>query len=611
MGFATMSSDSALQAEVGRVADRYSLLFTLPSLKIILTYTFAVCMVGGIIASVSYNSSLYGLASGFLLGGFLFFATLFSNYLDNKVFMRSDPILDFRRCSFLSIPSCIILFLFVSVANIFGVSGDLNLWAKIAAAGLFAVLLLRLLVLSSVSSVSYWRIHLSAFLQPVLFLIFLSIFPITEHGFRLYLILPFSISVLFALFGIHLFVSRVNAIGEESFGIKSLLLFKAFLANWTEDLNKPLEDFFEKFGEERDVKVSLLAFKAKNRMKAVIVVPAIHPGPFKNVGSSPLPGMIQASLEDKLKCVVSVPHGTSGHDLDLASQIQNRRIIDRIVELTEFETFDSYATPFVRSEVGGAKASCQIFGKCALFTLTLAPETMEDLPRKLDYAIIQEAKKRSLATAITIDAHNSIRGPFDPERAVEPLRKAAVKALEKAVKAERYSFEVGAAKVHPTDFNIEDGMGPGGISVLIVKVGDQKVAYVTIDGNNMVSGLREDILSRFRVMGLTDGEVITTDTHVVNGVVKVDRGYYPVGEAIDREKLIKYIEKAVSEALGNLEATEVSWRIGNIPKVKIIGEKQLRKMCVITDKIVKITKNTAMFLFPSLAVLLTIIFVFI
>jgi len=606
-----MTSDSELLSHTTRMAGRYSSLFTLPSHRTIIAYLFAFCLIGGLTASISYNPSLNALGPGVCVGISMFLATWFADYLNDKAFMRADPILNLRRCSFLSIPSCVIMSVSISAANIAGIPmGGLDLWAKILAAGFFAALTFRLSILSTVSSVDYGRIALSALLQPVLLLIILSVPPTIDHGFKPYLILPFTVSILLSFFGVQLFISRVDATGKEKFGIRSLSLFKAFLANWTEGLNEPLEGVFERFGEERDVKVSLLAFGTNKGVKAAVAVPAIHPGPFKNVGSSPLPGMIQASLEDRLECVVSVPHGISGHDLDLTSQIQNVKVINKFLECASFDFFNSYATPFVRSEAGSAKASCQIFGDCALLTLTLAPQTMEDLPRELDHMIIGEARKKGSAIAIAIDAHNSIDGPFDPEKAVEPTRRTALDALEKAARCRQQSFEVGAADVNPEDFSVPDGIGPGGISVTIVKVGDQKVGYVTIDGNNMVSGLREEILTGLKAMGLNDGEILTTDTHVVNGVVKGDRGYHPVGEAIDCEKLIRHIETAALEALERLDSAESSWRVEEVRGVKIIGEKYLREICLLTERTMSRAKRTALLLFPSLAVLLALILIF-
>jgi len=608
MGAVVLASSESMGSPTGRVADRYSSLFTLPSKRKIFTYLFALSLLGGIITLISRNLSLTNLFLGLVLGTSLFFTTLFTDYLSSNFLMRSDPVLNLRRCSFLSIPSSFILYVFASAANVVGVYNG-NLWIKIISAGFFAALTFRLFVFSTVSSVDYGKRLLSALLHPILLLMILSILPISEYGFGFYFIRPVLISIFLASLGIHVFVSLVDAAGEEALGIRSLALFKAFLANWTENLNEPLEHFFEKLGEERDVRISLLGFKTKKGLKTVVIVPVVHPGPFKNVGSSPLPHMIQSTLEEKLKCPISVPHGISGHDLDLASQLQNEKILSKIVEIAEFKGFDSHATPFVHSKVDGASASCQIFGDCALFTLTLAPETMEDLPRELDYAVLRETKKNGLTTAITIDAHNSIQGTFHPERAVKPLSEAAVDALKKALSYERHPLEVGAAKVNPKEFSIRDGMGLGGINVIIVKVGDLKTAYVTIDGNNMISNLREKILSRLKGLGITEGEVLTTDTHVVNGVVKVDRGYYSIGEAIDQKRLIDYIEKAASDALKNLELVEFSWREEKVSGIKVIGEKQLNDISLSIDRTLKRAKKTAMFLFPTLAILLIAILI--
>ena len=44
-------------------------------------------------------------------------------------------------------------------------------------------------------------------------------------------------------------------------------------------------------------------------------------------------------------------------------------------------------------------------------------------------------------------------------------------------------------------------MGTGGITAIVVQVEKQKTAYIIIDGNNMISGLREKILDSFSIFG--------------------------------------------------------------------------------------------------------------
>jgi putative membrane protein len=231
---------------------------------------------------------------------------------------------------------------------------------------------------------------------------------------------------------------------------------------------------------------------------------------------------------------------------------------------------------------------------------------MEDLPQELDSFIVNEAEKQGLS-ALVIDAHNSVQGLFNVNEAVESLRKAAVASLKRALTRERSPFEVGASKVVPKEFTVKEGMGPGGISVIVTKVRDQKAAYVTIDGNNMVSGLREGIISMLREIGIDDAEVLTTDTHMVCGVVLTERGYHPIGEAMDQEKLINYVRQATMNALDNMEPAEASWCTKIIPNVKVIGGKQIETLCLLADETARQAKKLALSLFSMAGVLLILL----
>jgi putative membrane protein len=594
-----------------RVVARYSSLFTLPSYRNIIILLCIQCIVTGVAAFLPLNLSQYGLFIGLFIGILLFSATLLGNYLTAHVLLRRDLILDLRRCSFLSLASNSILLVFVFIAALASASfNSPNIWFKAVSLGVFASLSLRCLVFYSISFVTPLKIFLSIILQPVSFLAPLLIVPLSSHGPQSYPFMYFFPAIFAAFLGVYVFISSLNTVGIEALGIPSIKMFKAFLANWTEDLEEPLEEVLEQLSEKREVKVSIIAFQNEKEMKAAIVVPSIHPGPFKNVGSSPIPSLIQRALEEKLGCVVSVPHGISGHELDLASQAQNDMVLNRILQASKFDIFRHHATPFLSLRKDDATAGCQIFGDCAFLTLTLSPETMEDLPLELNDIIIQEAKRGGLAWAVAVDAHNSIQGPFDPEKFIDPIKEAVAAVLEEVMSCELSRFEVGAAKLIPTDFGIKEGVGPGGISIVVVKVGDQKTAYVTIDGNNMVSGLREKILSSLKEIGVNGGEILTTDTHVVNAAVMAERGYHPVGEMIDHDRLIEHIKEAVTEALRNLEPAEVSWRQIGIQGVKVIGERRINNLCLMVDEAAKKAKKTSTLVFPALGILFTVLLAF-
>jgi putative membrane protein len=595
---------------VEKAVSRYSLLFTLPSYAKIVACLCIQCVATGVIGQLQLSSSPQSLIWGIVVGVMLFTETFIADYVICKITLKNDLILDLRRCSFISLASNLIItgaVCFAALASFW--LGDVVIYPKVVAMGFFVALSLSFLVFCVLSFMSSSRIILAATLQPTLFLFLflISHLPLAVQGYSmLYMFLAGSL----AFVGVKTFIADMNTLRTRSLGIPSVKMFRAFLANWTEGLVKPFEDVLEQFSEERDITVSLIAFKTGNSLKTVMVVPAVHPGPFKNIGSSAIPSMIQTALEKKLGCIVSVPHGISGHELDLASQTQNAKLIELVLESVKFDAFSAKATPFETTKLDGATAGCQIFGDCALVTLTLAPETMEDLPLELNEAILQEAQKKGLSWVVAIDAHNSIQGLFDVEKAVKPIEKASKAIIELASSRKQLRFKVGVAKVVPIEFSVEDGMGPGGITVTVVRMDDQTTAYVTIDGNNMVSGLREKILEGLLELGISSGEIFTTDTHVVNAVVMNEMGYNPVGKAIDHQRLIENVKQTAALALGTLEPAEVSWQRMTVQGVRIIGEQQIDKLSLIVDEGAKKAKKTSTIVFPAfgfaLAVLLSL-----
>jgi putative membrane protein len=321
--------------------------------------------------------------------------------------------------------------------------------------------------------------------------------------------------------------------------------------------------------------------------------------------------MLKTTLEKELNCVACVPHGLLGHEFDLSSQIQNQKIIRRVVESVNFKASETKATPFIKVSNGLATACCQVFGKFAFLSFTLAPKTTEDLPQELGLFVQKEAEKHGLTHCAVGNAHNSINGIINTQEALNALKEAAAECLEQTASSGHVSFEVGAATVMPKEFNLKDGMGPGGITVVVIKVGEQKTAYVVIDGNNMISGLREKILLTLKSIGISEGEVFTTDTHSVNALILSKRGYHPIGEAIDHKKLIDYIKEATLAAVSDLERAKAAARSVTVPNVKVIGAKKLETLCLLTDRTLQKAKKTVVPLFAVAGLLLMLFLMFV
>ena len=607
-----LTTEDSLSQTIDRAVKRYSSLFKLPSYARVVVLLALICIGGGLTSTAALFPSVEGLLSGLLLGSSLFLLNLVSSYIISTLVLRGDAIYDLRRTVALSLFCWMMWLIFIIMGVAAAIPFGLRWWVRLCLLGFAAVVILRLIVFDSTSSKSYGRRLIASLLQPfacaIPFLVFWAAIP---YSLTAYMLLYFVFSLGVSIAASHFLLSTLNRVGQQTLGVPSMSLLKAFLLNWIMDLNAPLEELLENLGEEQNVEVSLMKF-GSSKPKAVMVIPSVHPGPFKNVGSSALPSMLKSALQKKLNCVVCVPHGLFGHELDLASQAQNQKLINCILESTDFEAAEAKATPFVTFSNEAATACCQIFGKFVFVSFTLAPKTTEDLPQDLGLYVREEAEKRGLTCSGVVNAHNSIDGVANMQESLDELKAVAVACLEKAVLQERVPFQVGAATVIPEEFTIGEGMGPGGITTIVVKVGKQKTAYIVIDGNNMVSGLREKVLLALHSLGIGDGEVFTTDTHAVSAVILSQRGYNAVGEAIDHERLIAYVKEATAAAMSNLESVKAASCCNiTVPNVKVIGKKRLETLCLLVDRTIQKAKRIVVPIFGISGLFLMLILLFV
>jgi putative membrane protein len=586
-----MATEDSLNHHMNTALKHYSSMFFLPSFRKAVV-TVAVLCIGVVgLSTFALFLSVERLISSLFFGVSLFAATFLFDYVTSKTVFGNDPIYVLRRTVALSLFCWILWLFFIILGVIFGAVFDLWWWIKLCLLGFAAVLTFRAVVFISTSSVAIWRRLLSSLLQPFLCIAVFVVFWMSLDSAIPLQVLPFLvISPIVSYISAFLFVFLIDRLGRRTYGIPSIPLFRAFMLNWVAGLNAPFEEFLEKLGENEDIEVTLLKFDSY-KPKAAIIVPLVHPGPFKNIGSSLLPSMLKREFEKEFGCDACVPLGILGHELDLASQAQNQKIINHVINAAKFAASANKATPFVKVTEGFATASCQVFGKNAFLSFTFAPKTTEDLPQQLGRLVREEAEKHGLNCSIVVNAHNSIDDTVDVKASLETLHKVASKCLKKAVSLPSYPFEVGAATVFPKEFSLKDGMGAGGITAVVVKVAEQKIAYVVIDGNNMVSGLREEILSALKATGFHASEVFTTDTHAVSAVVLGRRGYHPVGEVMNHEMLISYIQEAAKTAAASLEHCKAGCLRMVVPEVRVIGKARLESLSMLVDKALQRAKQ--------------------
>jgi putative membrane protein len=600
-----METSDSLNHSMNSALKHYSSMFFLPSFQKAIAAVALIC-IGGVGISTFFitlhlpgASLVDGLAEGLLLGVTLFAAVLLADCFISKTALRRDPIYVLRRAMALSLFCWILWLFFVILGVIFGTIFGLELWVDFCLLGFAAVVTFRAVVFISTSSAGVIHGILSALFSPFLctaaFMVFWELLAIASP----IRFLPFLvISPVVGYFFAYLFTLVLDQMGRRVYGMPAMPLFKAFMLNWVAGLNAPFETLLEKLGEDEDVEITLLRFDSY-KPKAAVIVPLVHPGPFKNIGSSLLPSMLKHDFEKEFGCDTCVPLGILGHELDLASQTQNHRIIEQVINSAKFTASVEKATPFVRVTEGFVTASCQVFGKTAFLSFTLAPKTTEDLPQQLGRIVNEEAEKLGLECNVVVNAHNSINDTVEIETSLDTLRDVASKCLKKAVSLPSYAFEVGASTVFPQEFTLKDGMGQGGITAVVVRVAEQQTAYVVIDGNNMISGLREEILSALKAAGFHESEVFTTDTHAVSALVLGRRGYHPVGEVMDHKTLLSHILEVTKAAAANLETCKTGCLRLMVPKVRVIGKAQLESMSTLVDKALRRAKQTVAPIFVS------------
>ena len=539
----------------------------------------------------------------------LFTLTLPSLILDpslNYLLGSPDPILTKRRLSGVSLFQAVFWLLpplfFLLFSPFLGNHLPISYGFSI---GFGFALALRLSIFYSVSTIKIERVIAISIIHPVISMVSMFIaWGDPNSKLLLITILSGGLGCIGALG----FLTSLNGFGLERIGMPTFRLFRAFISNWTEGVHELLESYLEDISSEKDLSIVFLAFKSSGKIKAVLAVPNFHPGPFKNVGSSSLPFLLEESISQKTGSFVAVMHGTSGHEHDLPSQAENEKFISAARQLLKFTGFSPYATMIRRSQTNRGKASCQRFGKGLLVTLTRAPESTEDLPPEVGATLTKFGYNRRFSHVAVVDSHNSIDNDwFPPQKEVKDVEEAAKKAISRSLKDDLSHFEVGVSKLHPETYSLDQGIGPSGISVIAVKIRESIICYITLDGNNLVSGLREKILSRVHALGVSDGEVVTTDTHMVNTLSLSDLGYHPIGEVIDQDLFIDQVCSAVRSALKDLEPAEAAWSSGPVKHMKVFGLESLKNQLDFVHDAVNYAKISAIASYGSCLLILFVL----
>ncbi len=578
-----------------------------PSTSWILVSLFVLDLLGTALAFSVSDPTLFGLLRGFSTGFSVFLVpALVSSLFSFGLVVKGDPLFFPRRVLALSLFGSIVwIFVMVIGAGVSRVFGGFTFPLSAFCLGLFVMLPLRSIAVFSMSTVSLARRVVFAVSDPLacsVGLVFvLNAFP---SGLGASLTLAVVVSFAFSF----VFLIYVERRGIRTLGVSPLLVFRAFLRDWLDGDFSRFENYLEVFGVNSSVNLCVLSFRSKTsrKVKGTLIVPDFHPGPFLNIGSSALPYTIKRVVESTVGGVAAVAHGVSGHERNLVSQQESTKVIERIRSMLAHTPRGSGVSPILRSMAGSATATCQVFGKSALVTMTTAPNDTEDIDFEIGEVLRKSARRLFKGIAL-VDAHNSLgQVTVMSQEKLNDLAQSAKLAVKSTKGVRLRSVSVGVAHAPLREVSLKEGMGPGGIDVFWIEVDRKSYAYVIFDSNNMASGLRERILSTLKQMGVTDAEVMTSDTHMVNGIVSARFGYHPIGAATDPEVIVGSVRTAADEARKNAEPVEASLDCSEV-QVKTLGLSSLSQLMRFVLRTARLTFAT---LFPVVLVIAIVSLVF-
>lgn len=551
------------------LASRYRLLFAFPAHSVIVAYIGVVAIIASTIFHFRVGSFL---ASASFFGVQVISTLAFNRVLHLLLVTRNDRVLSLRRMNGVSLVNLFVILACITVGTYAVFAANTNVYYTTAlSVGLGFSVYLMFLVYSALSSSSSPKVVFFSIIGPLAQSAF---FALSYSG---------SASALFAVFVSSMLLGLVLGrltmlVVDRSVDVRMrpvIELFRSFLMSILAGINEPLEQVIGRFGKKNLIDSHILLFRELESKAPIValVIPSFHPGPLRAVGSSNLPYRIESILR-RAGIETIVLHGLADHTMNIAGAEENERVLSSIVECINSNIGSSSATStqYVsdpRSLTEGQASSLLIsFKETKLATITVNPNPMEDIPTSVIYSDL--AKKTSL---VIIDTHNSFHEGVTSlsHEAIADISRL-IERLQTSDDGVQSSFRVGFARRLPSEYGIEDGLGPGGIAALLFETNSKRAALLILDGNNALPFIREKTMGIMQKEGVEMGELLTTDSHIVSGIYLGGRGYHPIGEITDIRVLEKYVQTALRSALSSVQKAEMLHIRNEVHDVKVLSK---------------------------------------
>jgi len=563
-----------------------------------------------------------------LLGFIDFFSIVFLNYLffwsiviivGNFIaylLTMNDRILTYRRHLILTMTSTIVFFmpfLFFSILYyVLSISLPLDLLFYIS---IGLTLSFRVVVLYSVGEKALYLRLLSAFslIAVIIFCNNIALYYspiITSLNYRLVAMEMTIWSILTIIF-----LSIISIPSRQLLKISGFKLFRSFASMYLAKDKTLFEKNLDILAHNREIYIDTIFFKKENGKNILFILPQIHPGPLRDVGSSNMPALIMNDLNNKELCSV-VFHSTTTHGFNLPKEKYVKEIIDRIKEeIINIEVCKEKISKIYQEKTNNFVFTMQLLNDTLFLSISSADGHIDDISSEVG-VLIEEIIKRKfpqIRNVFLVDAHSRIiiqksESIYFESSLSSALLNQIVNALERfnniSNQESSSNFEIGFGQSeidYPPDF----GFGPGGIRAILIKVDEQKALYILFDGNNVDYHFKDwiikEILKKFKDIDII--EIFTTDTHYVNGLSRTRFGYHPIGEIGDKKEILSRTLKAIHHAYKDLGATKIGYKRFFV-STKILGEKKVDTLLNVIVLSFKLLKYMSI-IFIFLAIILT------
>jgi putative membrane protein len=439
---------------------------------------------------------------------------------------------------------------------------------------------LRIGIFTSVFGAGIYKAIPLSLVQPLLFLFAFT--PFTFYNILLLNHLGYGFSLSLILIGI-VWSVVVDRSGRP--GVKSTFgLLQAFLIAWTENKADRMEQIVESNASLESIATFISKFKLGNSNEVSVILPDIHPGPFKPIGGSNLPYVLYTVYSGN----AIVLHSVSDHSFNIPSKGELERYIQTLSQATLSETSNVCTIP-VQIKIGEYTSTGIAFGKTAIVILSRAPAGMEDINTDLRVEVERYSKQLGFLNILLVDSHNAI-GEHLPSKEEEKLLLTAKQCLIKLKNTTQREFKIGYANLAtiPSIDNVKEDMGQSGLSVIAIEVEGTDYVIGWADSNNMDNELRDTIISKAKYNQVNILEICTSDTHSTSG--KRNRnGYYSLGEISNHDEISEKFLLLSKKSIENISTAIFELSISKT-YIKVMGKTQFDDYSSALDRSMNITK---------------------